>query len=270
MKEMLLPMVIGALAGHVFAGTLSAADDKAGDNGKAFAPLQQQIDELKEGQERLLRELAEIKKLLHEKPVRAEFPTRPGPSNLISMSVRGERFRGSSNAPVAIIEYSDFECSYCARYVREIYPKIDAQYIRPGRVKYFFRDLPPPPDTNAFLKARAARCAGEQGRFWEMHDRLFAAQTEPTGQDMTVQAKTVGLDLTAFAACLSSGRYADNVRMSVAGAKRIGLYGTPAFVIGTLSADGDFVTSTNVLVGGESLEPIKSALDQLLSAPRQR
>lgn len=229
------------------------------------ASFQQQIDQLKEGQERLLREMAEIKRLLRERSGRVETAPGPAVSAPVSVNVHGEPFRGDSRARVAIMEYSDFECSFCAKYVREIYPRIDKDYVQSGRIKYFFRDLPAPGETNAWLKARAARCAGEQGKFWEAHDRLFATQAEPAGLDWALHAQALGLDGEKFKACLASDRYSENIRMSIAAARRSGIYGTPAFLIGTITDDGDFLRTTKVLVGGESFEAIKSAVDEFLA-----
>src|SRR5260221_459521 len=87
-----------------------------------------------------------------------------------SAPVHGEPFRSDAHARVAIIEYSDFECPLCRQFARDVYPLIDAAYIHSGKVKYFFRDLPLPMHPHALPAARAARCAGEQGKFWEMHD----------------------------------------------------------------------------------------------------
>src|SRR4029077_5875828 len=115
----------------------------------AAPSIQQQIDDLKQGQQRVLDELPEIKTLRRQKPGRvddAAKPTIPGP---ISLNVHGELYRGESRARVAIMEYSDFDCSFCARYVHEVYPQIDKEYIQAGKIKYFFRDLPEPAQTNA-------------------------------------------------------------------------------------------------------------------------
>jgi protein-disulfide isomerase len=258
-----------ALAGWVF--WTSAA--RAQEDGKApirpSSSIQQQIDELKAGQERLFRELVEIKRLLQEKAGATNATARLAASNVVSLNVHGEPFRGSDRARVAILEYSDFDCSFCARYAREVYPQIERHYVQSGRIKYFFRDLPAPGETNALHKARAARCAGEQGKFWELHDRLFATQSEPSGQDMTLLAKAVGLNTEKFNACLASGRYSENIRMSIAAAKRMGIYGTPAFLIGTVSEDGNFMRVMKILVGGESFDPIKASLDELLAEPRK-
>ena len=250
--------------------SLSAQENKKPDAQPAAQSIQQQIDDLKQGQQRVLDELAEIKKLLQEKPGRVDNAAKPTKPSPISLNVHGELYRGDSRARVAIMEYSDFECSFCARYVREVYPRIDEEYIQSGKVKYFFRDLPEPGQTNALLKARAARCAGEQGQFWEMHDRLFATQSDPAGRNMELQAQALGLDIEKFSACLTSGRYSENIRLSMAGARRAGIYGTPAFLIGTVSDDGDFVLATKLVVGGESFETIKSGLDEMLAAPSKK
>jgi len=271
MKKRLFATAIVMLFSLIVSGpSLFAQDNKKTDAQQATPSIQQQIDQLKEGQERMLREIAEIKRLVSEKPSRVDMPAKPAASNPVPVNVHGEPFRGDGRARFAIMEYSDFECSFCAKYVREIYPRIDKDYIHSGKIKYFFRDLPGPGDTNALLKARAARCAGEQGKFWEMHDRLFATQTEPVGQNLASHAETLGLDAEKFSACLASGRYSDNIGMSVAGARRIGVFGTPAFLIGTVSEDGDFMRVTKILVGGESFETLKSSLDELLVTQQQR
>jgi protein-disulfide isomerase len=89
--------------------------------------------------------------------------------------------QGASSAPVTIVEYSDFQCPYCARYSTETYPEIKAQYIDTGKVRYMFRHFPLSFHSEAELAAQAAECAGEQGKFWEMHDTLFANQSEWAG-----------------------------------------------------------------------------------------
>ena len=270
-KDNLFLRVLFAVVSVSFFEAASFAQDNAKpETPKTSVSVQDQINALKQGQEQILKELGEIKKLLQERPGRVDYAAKPTTPNVISLNVHGEPFRGDRRARVAILEYSDFDCSYCAKYALEIFPKIDKDYIQSGKIKYFFRDLPAPGETNALLKARAARCAGEQGKFWEMHDRLFATQTEHAGPNLTSHAQALALDTEKFDACLASGRYSDNIRMSVAGARRAGLYGTPAFLIGTVSEDGDFVLATKVLVGGESFETLRSGLDEILAASSKK
>lgn len=245
------------------------AQDKPSATAPDTAPsLVQQIKELQATQQRILEELQEIKAFLQTAPRRSDYPTRPMPPSAISLDIHGEPFRGGTQAPVAIMEYSDFDCSFCARYEREIYPQLDANYIQPGKIKYFFRDLPAPEHTNSLFKARAARCAFEQGKFWQMHDALFGDQSASAGPQLVALAQSLGLDATSFEACLSSDRYTDAILRSAAGAKRMGLQGTPAFIIGTVTEDGDFMRASKVMIGAENYQAFQSVLDELLAAPR--
>jgi protein-disulfide isomerase len=228
--------------------------------------VQEQLDALKKGQERILQELEALKALIQHTPARSEMAARPSATNLIILNVHGEPFRGSSNAPIAIVEYSDFNCPFCRKYAHDIFPRIDEKLIKTGKIKYFFRDLPEPGDAKSFLLARAARCAGEQQRFWEMHARLFATEDKTEREDVDFQARAIGLDLDRFNACMSSGRYAAAIRRSVLTARRAGINGTPGFVIGTLSDDGDVVRASQVLVGAEDYETFEKIVAELPSA----
>ena len=244
------------------------ADEPTSTNTPAnSASIQEQLDDLRAGQQRLLTELEQIKVLLQERAGRTNGPARP---NVATANVHGEPFRGTNTARLAIIEYSDFDCSFCGRYARGVFPKLDAEYVRSGKVKYFFRDLPEANDTNAWFKARAARCAGDQGKFWEMHDLLFSTQ-EAQGPDVLALGSTLGLSTDEFNQCLASEKYLINIQRSAAGAKRMGLYGTPAFLIGPLTEDGDFVRVKKVLVGVESYQSLKEVLDDILKTtePKQ-
>jgi len=224
-------------------------------------PLQQQIDELRT-------ELREIKALLQERSARMEAPIAPKRPEVLSVNVHGEPFRGSALARVAILEYSDFDCSYCAQYAITIYPLLDHAYVQAGKVKYFFRDLPGPEHPAATFKARLARCAGEQEKFWEGHDHLFRNQVPFDNQAMERLLKNVGLEEKAFKACIQSDRYIEILQRSAQGARRMGLNGTPAFLIGTLSEDGRLLTATKVFLGAESYEAFRTVLDELLKAPQ--
>jgi hypothetical protein len=136
-------VILSAVLWSQFFSPLSLA---AQDNKTAAQPpgpsLQQQVDELKESQQRILKELAEIRKLLQEKTARVDYGTEPTPSGPISLDVHGELYRGDSRARVAIIEYSDFDCSFCSKYVRDVYPRIEKEYIQSGKLKYFFETCP--------------------------------------------------------------------------------------------------------------------------------
>jgi protein-disulfide isomerase len=225
---------------------------------------QAQIDELRRGQEQLRKDLAEIKALLQERASRVESPAARMPPPMVSLNVHGEPFRGSAAARVAILEYSDFDCTYCATYAREIYPLIDQAYVQTGKVKYFFRDLPGPEHPNALFKARVARCAGDQDRFWQAHDRLFKDQRAFDGPGLAQFTKEMGLDEPTFQACISSDRYLDAIQRSANLATSMRINGTPAFLIGVISDDGSVIRASKVFLGAESFQAFRAVLDELL------
>jgi protein-disulfide isomerase len=228
------------------------------------AAIQERLAKLEQGQTQLLGELAELRKMLQEKSPTRPRTAAPSRPTVMPLDVHREPFRGEPDARVAIIEYSDFACPYCGEYVRKVYPLIEANYIKPGKVKYFFRDLPEFGHANAMAAALAARCAGEEGKFWEMHDLLFAAQATLGQFDLVTCAQAIGLDAEKFKTCIASSRWAGAIQRSAAGARRMELYGTPAFLIGTLSEDGNVVQATKTVVGG-SFDALKSALDEVLT-----
>ena len=140
----------------------------------------------------------------------------------------GERVKGPADAPIVIVEYSDFECPYCARAQGAVQQVLEAYG---DDVRLVYRDFPLRMHEHAPLAAQAARCAHEQGRFWDYHDELFRNHRELTPADLRRHAASVGLDAGAFDACLDSGRHAAAVDLDMASGERLGVSGTPAFFI---------------------------------------
>jgi protein-disulfide isomerase len=241
--------------------TAQTRDDKP--KAKEPASLQQQIDDLKAGQQQILKELQEIRKILQG----FQDAANQQPPQDISLPVTGEPFKGSPAAHVAIIEYSDFQCPFCGGYAREVFPKIDSEYIKNGKIRYYFRDLPLPMHSNAMQAAQAARCAGDEGKFWEMHALLFSHQDALDAASLKKQAETIGVDPARFAECLTSGKYRNNVARSVATAERMRIDGTPAFLIGVTDEKGEQLKVTQVLFGAKPFEEFKTVLDAALAPP---
>jgi protein-disulfide isomerase len=156
---------------------------------------------------------------------------------------------GDSTAPVEITEYSDFECPFCAQFATVQMPTVREQLITTGKVRWRYRDFPIPGHQYGRFAAHAAQCAGEQGKFWEMHDQLFYHhQWAQTGRDPSklfrdTFARAAGLDLARYDACMQSGRYASRIEFShQEGLQRL-VDGTPTFYINGKKFSGPRATS---------------------------
>ncbi|HKQ04692.1 MAG TPA: thioredoxin domain-containing protein [Blastocatellia bacterium] len=226
------------------------------------AALQQQIDELKAGQQQILKELQEIKKILQS----FQEAAAPPPQEII-MPVGGEPFKGNPTARVAVIEYSDYQCPFCGEYAREVFPRLEGEYIKSGKARYYFRDLPLQMHPQAMAAAMASRCAGDQGKFWEMHERLFANQNALGPDALKQHAAALGLDAARFDECMATDKYRNPVRRSIASAERLRIDGTPAFLIGVIDSGGQVVRVSQVLLGAQTYDEFKAALDKMLAAP---
>jgi protein-disulfide isomerase len=225
-----------------------------------LSALRIDIRALQAEQQQIITRLDELKQLL-------QLNSQP-PASVTSVSVRGETFRGDSGARVALIEYADFECPYCGEYERKTFPQILSDYINTGRIKYFYRDLPLPGHARALPAARAARCAGEQGKFWEMHDSLFAKQNALSVPALLDRAQTLGLDTAKFTECQSSEKYTADIQKSVSEAQKMGIDGTPTFFLGVVEPSAD-VTIEKRLQGAAPFDVFKTEIDALLASNGQ-
>ncbi|HMO55795.1 MAG TPA: DsbA family protein [Roseiflexaceae bacterium] len=148
----------------------------------------------------------------------------------------GYYFKGQESAPVVVVEYADFQCPACAQYASRIAPSIDAQYVETGQVRMIYHEMPLRQHANAFPAAEAARCAGDQNAFWQMHDMLFLNQAQwqslaqPAGQ-FAGYAAQIGLDRAAFERCMSDGTHRSAIQAAQAEADALQIPGTPTFII---------------------------------------
>jgi len=229
--------------------------------------MQKEIDEIKEGQRQILEQLKELK---GDPTLKREAPTKSQTPFDIDINQSAPAVKGNPRARVAIVEFSDFQCSYCLGYVTQTFPQIDKDYVRNGKVKYFFRNLPlTDVHPNAFRAAEAASCAGEQGKFWPAHDRFFANQNLLNPNDWPQHAQALGLDTATFNKCLMSGKYDEAIDNDIEDAKKLGINGTPAFLIGVVTPNGQRLNVRKVMLGAETYDSFKQTLDDLLS-PRTK
>lgn len=185
----------------------------------------------------------------------------PGASadSLLERASRG-RIMGAEDAPVTIVELSDFQCPFCREFARSTYPALDSAYIRTGKARLVYMNLPLPSHRQAWPAAEAALCAGAQDRFWPMHDRLFAEQERwsAAGDAMPLfegYAAEVGLDLPAFRACVLGDVMAPLILGDVIQAAGAGVGATPTFII-----DG-----TTLLSGAQPFEEFQRVIDEALA-----
>ena len=182
------------------------------------------------------------------------------------VSLDGATFKGDPESPIVVVEWSDYQCPYCAQAEKQTLAAIDARFIQTGKVQLAVRHHPLTAiHPQAQKAAEAALCAGRQGRFWEMHTVLFQNSKNLTGAELTNRAAGVGLDLRRFAACLERGEMTKQVEQDVAAARTLGLSGTPVFLIGRRQADGR-VEVTTLLSGARPLEAFVQAIESAESA----
>jgi len=171
------------------------------------------------------------------------------------------RAKGQKGAAVVVMEISDFQCPYCGRFAREVYPRIDSAYVMTGKVQWVFVNLPLPNHANAWLAAEAALCAGGSGAsFWAMHDRLFQEQAEWSGLSDPASvfrryAQQAGAKLASYDACVAGDRTATLVLRDVLYGAAARISGTPAFII----------NNDQPMVGVKDFEEWKRLLDAALA-----
>ena len=186
------------------------------------------------------------------------------PSSEILLEIADAPSRGAKEARLVLVEFSDYQCPFCARHVRQTVPEIEREYVRTGKVRYVFRDFPLEAiHPQAFRAAEAARCAGEQGKFWEMHDRLFAHQHALGPEDLIAHAEAVGLNVARFRRCLESGRFAERIRRDLSEGRRAGVRGTPSFFLG-FAEPGGKVRVMRILRGAHPYGAFRQVIEELL------
>lgn len=190
--------------------------------------------------------------------------TAPPPSESVDLTVaQTGHVMGSKDAKVVIIEFSDFQCPFCERFAKETLPHLKREFVEPGLVKFIYRHNPLDSIHPVASKAGAASyCADQQGRFWEMHDAIYAGDEELTASSFAEYARTLKLDLDKFSGCLA-GEATAKVKADQAEAARLGLQSTPIFLIGRIEPDGS-VKITRRVDGAVPYETFKAALKAVM------
>lgn len=170
---------------------------------------------------------------------------------------------GATTARVALVEYSDFQCPFCGVVARDTMPTVIREYVDTGKVMLIFKHLPLAIHPLAPGAAAAALCAGQQGRFWQMHDRLFAEPVRLADQDLRASASEVGLDLAIYDQCRTQALSRKLIEADRIQAEALQITATPTFIFGRVEPDGR-VRATDVLTGAKPIANFKAILDRLL------
>lgn len=228
--------------------------------------LQNELDDLRAQQAQTAAELADLKAQLAQG--RGGIPA-DGPARTLTVANRPTR--GAATARVTFIEYSDYGCQYCAQFTSQVAPRLIRDYVDSGKVRYVFKNYPVEelhPD--AFRAHVAAACAGDQGRYWDMHDRLFADQGNFQRERFVEDARRAGLDITTFQSCLAGTSHDAVIRQDIDEAVRGGVNGTPVFVVALTEPGGAAVTPLRVVVGVQPYDAFVDAIDAVLATAAGR
>ena len=210
----------------------------------------------------ILKELKGIRAVLEkiEKQGSRAQPSRPTSAKV---STKGKQEMGSKDAPITIVEFTDYQCPYCLRFTKTTFPLLKSKYIDTGKVRWVALNMPLSFHKDAVKAAQAAHCAGEQGKFWEMREELFKNPKKLSLSYLPSHAATISLDIQAFNACLQSKRHLDDIAKEGKDANAVRLTGTPSFIIGKTTSD---VISGPVIIGAQPMNKFDAEINKLLAA----
>jgi len=194
--------------------------------------------------DQILQELRQIRQLLERQAKAAAAPQEEVPTKAKISDLTGVNMLGSKTAPLTIVEYTDYQCPFCQRFHITAFNEIKKAYIDTGKVRFFSKDMPLDFHPNAMRAAMAARCAGEQNKFWELRDVMGANPNSLDMEHIIGFAGDLKMNTTSLRACIDSGKYKDPVQTDVLEAMKIGANGTPTFIVGKSvgnGVDGDLV-----------------------------
>lgn len=189
------------------------------------------------------------------------------PEVAITRSLVNDNAVGDPNAPIKIEEFSDFQCPYCARFAELIEPQLVSGYVETGQVYFVYRSFGEFIGPESRASAEASYCAGDQGKFWEMHDLLFANHTgenvgDYTNKNVTAFAETLGLDMGEFTTCFNGGSYSDRVDQDQVDGRAYGVKATPSFVL-TYVVNGQ--TRVVLIEGAQPIAEFQAKIEAALA-----
>ena len=205
-----------------------AQNAKMKDAGESQGITREQADEI-------LSELRQIRQLLEKQGEKGGEPA----AQRAKLNLEGFQLLGSKDAPITLVEFTDYQCPFCQRFHTTVFGELKKNYIDTGKVRFYSRDMPLDsihPD--AIRAAQAARCAADQGQYWALRDIMGAHPDKLDLNSLVNDATALKMDASAFKACLDSQKYKNAVQTDVLEAMKIGAEATPTFVLGKSTPDG--------------------------------
>ncbi len=249
--QLKLKVVVWATTAAIAAALLLWSSSSQAGIEEEIASIRKELAEIK-------KDIAEIKSILLG-AVRARRPSRV----TAEVSVSGKPSLGREDAPVTMVEFSDYQCPFCKRHFLTVFPIIKKEYIDTGKVRYIFRDFPIASlHPQAKKGHEAAYCAGEQNEYWEMHDTLFENSKDFSVPTLKRYAERIGLDGDRFNNCLQSRKYASRIEKEIAEGVKAGVRGTPSFFIGPRGSGGK-ITGT-IVRGAQPLARFRRVIENVL------
>jgi len=210
----------------------------------------------------ILKELREIKQLLAKPQQQAQAaPSAPQvPQNL---TVKGSAIYvlGKSDAPLTMVEFTDYQCPFCGRFETMTFPELKKNYIDTGKLRLILRDLPLDFHPLALKAAQSVHCAGDQGKFWEMKELVFKNQIKIDVDSLAGYAKDLSLNGDTFKSCMTEGRHLKEIGDEAKYAQSLGITGTPTFILGKTAGD---MVEGRVIVGAQPLATFEAAINEML------
>jgi protein-disulfide isomerase len=205
-------------------------------------------------------ELIRIRQILETEPDSGDDNVQAEQTARLTLS--GQPSLGSPNAPVVMVEFTDFQCPFCSRFHSQTFPLIRKAYVESGRVRYVTLDFPLTTiHAEALQAARASHCGEEQGRYWETHEALFSQRGQLGRGNLLTVAKGLGLNVQRFAVCLDNRANDERIQRDMSQGRTIGISGTPTFILGRPS--GRTVVG-RVVIGAQPYEVFDDLIRNML------
>jgi len=226
------PRILAAVTAAVVASAAPLAQGLPQQPAPAPAMTQQQQNE------EMLRELRAIRMLLERlttPPQQQPQQPPPQPTSAKVTNLKGHVL-GRPDAPLTMVEFTDLQCPFCRQFAITSFDELKKNWIDTGKLRYISRDFPLDFHAQAMPAARAARCAGEQGKFWELRMALMKNANLLTTEYIAKTAADLKLDVKAFASCIASTKYDAEIQAELQEGLRLGVGGTPTFIMGRTTA----------------------------------